>query len=61
MSPLQVMRGMDELGDDAMEISERSLARIRKRVLEAEKEKLNLRLPRGINQDIERIIREEID
>lgn len=52
---------MDDLGDREMEISDRALARIRKRVLAAEKEKLNLRLPRGINQDIEQIIREEID
>lgn len=52
---------MGDLEDDEMELSERELARVRKRVLEAEKEKLNLRLPRGINQDIERIIREEID
>ncbi|WP_273838086.1 hypothetical protein [Halococcus sp. PRR34] len=51
---------MDEV-TDGMEHSERELARIRKRVLEAEKEKLNLRLPRGINNDIERIIREEIN
>lgn len=51
---------MDEDGD-GVEISERELARIRKRVLAAEKEKLNLRNPRGINNDIERIIKEEID
>jgi hypothetical protein len=51
---------MDEAGDE-VEVSERELARIRKRVLAAEKEKLNLRTPRGINNDIERIIREEID
>lgn len=42
------------------EIERAELDRVRKRVLEAEKNKLNLKLPRGINNDIEEIIREEI-
>lgn len=51
---------MNEAGD-GVEVSEQELARIRKRVLAAEKEKLNLRTPRGINNDIQQIIKEEID
>lgn len=42
------------------EIERAELDRVRKRVLEAEENKLNLKLPRGINNDIEEIIREEI-
>lgn len=52
---------MDSVEDMEIEISERERARIRKRVLAAEKEKLDLKLPRGINEDIEQIIREEIE
>lgn len=37
------------------------LRRVRERVLEAEKNKLHLDLPRGINNEIEQIIREEVD
>lgn len=52
---------MSGIEDRDIEVSDRELARIRKRVLAAEKEKLDLKLPRGINQDIEKIIREEVD
>ncbi len=52
---------MKSIKDTDIEISERERARIRKRVLAAEKEKLDLKLPRGINNDIEQIIREEIE
>lgn len=45
---------------EQIEISQAKLKRIRERVLESEKEKLNLDLPRGINNNIEQIIREEI-
>jgi hypothetical protein len=46
--------------DEELEVPRAKLKRVRKRVLEAEKDKLNLKLPRGINDDIEQIIREEI-
>jgi len=52
---------MKSIKDTDIEISGRERARIRKRVLAAEKEKLDLKLPRGINNDIEHIIREEIE
>lgn len=44
-----------------LELDDATLRRIRERVLSAEKEKLNLDLPRGINNEIEEIIREEVD
>lgn len=47
--------------EDEVTIPRKKLARIRQRVLEAEKEKLNLDNPLGINNEIEQIIREEID
>jgi hypothetical protein len=49
---------------DSMEepsIPDSKLKRIRERVLQAEKEKLNLDNPRGIINDIEQIIEEEIN
>ena len=52
---------MESIKDANIEISERERARIRKRVLAAEREKLDLKLPRGINNDIEQVIREEIE
>ena len=52
---------MKSIKDTDIEISERERARIRKRVLAAEKEKLDHKLPRGINNDIEQVIREEIE
>lgn len=42
-------------------VPESKLARIRERVLAAEKDKLNLDNPRGINNEIEQIIEEEIN
>ncbi|GAA1341618.1 hypothetical protein GCM10009647_085440 [Streptomyces sanglieri] len=48
-------------GEKEISISESKLAEIRERVLMAEKEKLNLDLPRGINDEIEQIIEEEIN
>jgi hypothetical protein len=50
-----------EIAEEEIDISEQKLRRIRKRVLEAEKGKLHLDLPRGINNEIEEIIREEIN
>lgn len=47
--------------EDDISIPDQKLARIRERVLEAEKEKLNLDNPRGIINDIEQIIEEEIN
>lgn len=46
--------------EDDISIANEKLARIRERVLAAEKEKLNLDNPRGINNAIEQIIEEEI-
>lgn len=50
-----------EMAEEEIDISEQKLRQIRKRVLEAEKGKLHLDLPRGINNEIEEIIREEIN
>lgn len=44
-----------------LHLDEGKLRRIRERVLEAEKEKLHLDNPRGIINDVENIIREEIN
>ena len=44
-----------------LEFDQQTLTRIRERVLTAEKNKLHLDLPRGINNEIEEIIREEIN
>ncbi len=52
---------MTDLADEEVAITEESLKQIRERVLKAEKDKLHLDLPRGINDEIEKIIREEID
>lgn len=46
--------GMDEI-DPAV------LQRVMRRVLEAEQDKLYMKTPRGINQDIRRIIEDEIE
>jgi hypothetical protein len=51
---------MTDLPEEEVAVAKPTLKRIRERVLMAEKEKLNLDLPRGINDDIEQIIREEI-
>lgn len=47
--------------DDEISLTSAELKRVRERVLQAEKEKLHLDLPRGINNEIEQIIREEIE
>lgn len=52
---------MSDDADIEVEISDRAIAQVQKRVLAAEKEKLDLKLPRGINDDIEQIIREEVE
>jgi hypothetical protein len=51
---------MSDVSKDEVSISKSKRRRIRERVLQAEQEKLNLDLPRGINDNIEQIIREEI-
>lgn len=52
---------MGDIGDTETKVATQERSRIRKRILDAEKEKLDLKYPRGINQDIEKIIREEIN
>ena len=51
---------MTDTGVD-ISVSEDTLTRIRERVLQAEKEKLNLDNPIGINDEIQQIIEEEIN
>jgi hypothetical protein len=51
---------MTDIADDVT-ISREKIAKIRERVLQAEKEKLNLDNPIGINDELEQIIREEIN
>jgi hypothetical protein len=46
---------------EELEFDQSKLRRIRERVLEAEKEKLHLDTPRGVINNIEDIVREEID
>jgi hypothetical protein len=55
------MSGSDEIDEKEIEISEQKIRQIRERVLQAEKEKLHMDLPRGINNEIGEIIREEIN
>lgn len=50
-----------EISEDEFELDEAKLRRIRERVLKAEKEKLHMDLPRGVINDIEDIVREEIN
>lgn len=50
-----------EIDKDELEIDQAKLRRIRERVLKAEKEKLHLDNPRGVVNDIEDIVREEIN
>ena len=45
---------------DEIDIPKSTQRRVQEKVLKAEKEKLNLDLPRGINNEIEQIIRDEI-
>lgn len=51
---------MTDSGGD-VSIPDAKLVRIRERVLQAEKEKLNLDNPIGINDQVEQIIEEEIN
>lgn len=48
------------LDGEELEIEEEKLRRIRERVLQVEKDKLHLDLPRGVINEIEEIVREEI-
>lgn len=49
-------------GDDLPEgVDQKQLQRILRRVLEAEKEKLHMGNPMGINDDLESIIEEEVE
>lgn len=63
-----LLQTMSKTGDETtpldgeeLEIEEEKLRRIRERVLQAEKDKLHLDLPRGVINEIEEIVREEID
>jgi len=51
---------MTDLSDEDISITREKLKRIRERALEAEKGKLHMKSPVGINNEIEQIIREEI-
>ena len=48
----------DDLPDS---VDKKQIKRIMERVLKAEKDKLHMRKPNGINNDIEQIIKEEVD
>lgn len=61
--PLKVMSKSEadsSLRDHDVDLDEKTLRHIRERVLKAEKDKLNLDNPMGINNDIEQIIEEEV-
>lgn len=47
--------------DRDIELDDRTLKRIRERVLEAEKERLHMDIARGMINETEQIIREEIN
>lgn len=47
--------------DADVDLDEETLNRVRERVLEAEKERLHMKLPRNILNDIEAIIEGEVD
>jgi hypothetical protein len=42
-------------------VSEDEVTKIMQRVLSAEKEKLHMSVPQGINNEIENILKEEVD
>lgn len=50
-----------EVDEDDLKLNQAEVRRIRERVLKAEKEKLHMDLPRGVVNDIEDIVREEIN
>lgn len=52
---------MTDIADEDVSISKDKLKRVRERVLEAEKDKLHMDNPLGVVNDIEEIIREEIN
>lgn len=45
----------------AAEVGSETMQRIMQRVLQAEENKLHMKLPRGINQEIKGIIEDEVD
>jgi hypothetical protein len=52
---------MADISDNEVTVTEKQKRRIRERVLQAEKAKLHMDLPRGIINEVEDIVREEID
>ncbi|MFD1646893.1 hypothetical protein [Haloarchaeobius litoreus] len=51
----------ESLAETDVTVTTEKIRTIRERVLQAEKDKLHLDLARGINDEIEEIIREEIN
>lgn len=51
---------MDDLSKDEIVITQEQLGQIQERTLKAEKERLHMDVAQGINNEIEKIIREEI-
>lgn len=51
---------MSSLSDEEVQVSQEEIVAIQERALKAEKNKLHMDLARGINNEIEEIIREEI-
>lgn len=47
--------------DSEVDLDDETLRRVRERVLEAEKERLHMKLPRNILNDIQQIIEEEVE
>lgn len=52
---------MADISQEEVTITRNKLKRVRERVLQAEKNKLHMKNPRGVVNDIEEIIREEIE
>lgn len=52
---------MTGVSDEEVSITRDKLVKIRERVLEAEKGKLHMDVAQGINNEVEQIIREEIN
>jgi hypothetical protein len=42
-------------------VTDQQVTRIMERVLQAEKEKLHMKIPQGINNEIESILEQEVD
>lgn len=53
--------GGASVSETEVTVDEPTCRRIRERVLQAEKEKLHMEIARRINNEIEEIIREEVD